>query len=259
MEDYADWLREWGCCSNTVDQRVKFAERMMREWGTLTPKTAVIIAWLDAHQGWTRRTYINHIKSVHGWLMETGELDHMPLERLRTPRTPKPKPMPLSVEQFAAAFDVDDARLRAWLLLGSLAGLRAHEIAKVHGRDIDERTIFVRGKGGDESMIPTHPLLWELAQNYPRDDYWFPSSQHARAHVSSELVGMRIRQRLRAVGVTHGAAHRLRYTFATRLADAGTPIRVVQELLRHSDLSTTMRYVQVTDDAMKVAISRLAA
>lgn len=259
MGKYAAWLREQGLSTTTVEQRTEFAERMIREWGTLAPAPEVLAAWLEQYQGWTRRTYINHLNSVHRWMVETGQLDHMPLSRYRRPRTPKPKPRPLDAAELAAALDTDDARLRAWLLLGSLAGLRAHEIAKVHGRDIDERALFVRGKGGDESMIPTHPLLWELAQAYPRDGYWFPSTHAARGHVGADLVSLRIRQRFREIGITNGATHRLRYTYATRLADAGTPIRVVQELLRHRDLSTTMRYVAVTDDAMRAAIRGLAA
>lgn len=259
MGDYEAWLRAQGLSRGTVSQRVDFAERMIREWGTLAPKEGVLAAWLEQYQGWTRRTYVNHLSAAHRWMVETGQLDHMPLARYRRPRTPKPKPKPLDAAEVAAVLDTDDARLRAWLLLGLLAGLRAHEIAKVHGRDIDERVLFVRGKGGDESMIPTHPALWALAQQYPRDDFWFPSSHATRPHVGAELVSLRIRERFREVGVTNGAAHRLRYTYATRLADAGTPIRVVQELLRHRDLSTTMRYVAVTDDAMRAAIRGLAA
>ena len=256
---YADWLSELGCSRATIDQRTDFMVRVTQMWGTPAPATSVMTEWLSRFHGWTRRTYAGHLMSIHRWMLEDGQLDRLPLERYKRPPIPNPKPMPLTREQLEAALDTDDKRLRAWLLLGYLAGLRAHELAKFHGRDIDERTVFVRGKGGDESMLPTHPALWALAQDFPRDDYWFPSPEAGHDHVSPELVSLRIRQRFREIGVTRGAAHRLRYTYATHLSDSGAPIRVIQELLRHRSLETTMRYVGVNDEAMRGAINALAA
>lgn len=150
--------------------------------------------------------------------------------------------------------------MAAWLLLGSLAGLRCHEIAKVAGEDIDERSLYVLGKGGQEAVLPTHPVLWELAQSYPRRGYWFPSVQQKREFVSTSQVGNKIRVHFRACGIEgEGAVHRLRYSFGTNLARSGAQMRVVQDLMRHKSLETTMRYVAVDSDERIAAMRMLVA
>lgn len=258
-EAYADWLREFGASDNTVRQRVRLLRHLTEKWGRLDVPTSQVVAWLADYQGWSRRTYVAHLRSIYAWMMETGQLTQSPLHRYRRPPTPRPNPQPLTAGEFTAALDTTDARLRAWLLLGALAGLRAHEIAKFHGRDITERMLFVHGKGGQDAVLPTHPALWVLAEGYPRDEFWFPSPRSNRDHVHESLVSNVIRDRFREVGITSGAAHRLRYSYGTNLANDGTPIRVVQELLRHRSLETTMRYVGVSDEQMRAAIGRLAA
>lgn len=145
------------------------------------------------------------------------------------------------------------------MLLGALAGLRAHEIAKIHGRDIDERVIFVRGKGDHEALIPTHPRLWGLAAHYPRDGYWFPSTHFARDHVHYSLVSNTIRGHFRGHGITHGATHRLRATYGTELRKTGADMRVIQELMRHRSLVTTEHYLGVGEDELAAAVRRLAS
>lgn len=257
LGDYRDWLIAQGMSVTTIAERLGFAERLLREWGRLDVAPAEAAAWLNGYAGWTRSTYLNHLRSLYRWAIETGRLEASPLARYRKPPEPRPKPKPLSAYELNRALEAADRRTRTWLLLGFLAGLRAHEIAQVHGRDLDETTFFVRGKGGDESLLPTHEALWALAQSYPRDDWWFPSTHHARDHVHPSLVSNTIRDLFRSVGITHGATHRLRYSYASRLAAAGTPIRVVQELLRHRSLETTMRYVAVDDEQKRAALRQL--
>jgi integrase/recombinase XerD len=259
LDDYAQWMTARGLSPSTVAQRRTFAARLMDEWGTLNRSPVDVAGWLRAYHGWTARTYLRHLRSIYAWAVETGRVQVSPVERYRTPPTPRPKPKPLTSDEWAAAMRLADERTRAWLLLGKLAGLRAHEIAKVHGRDVDEGVIFVHGKGGQEALIPTHPALWTLARSYPRDGYWFPSPQQSRDHVHSSLVGNTIRDLFRSVGITHGAAHRLRATYGTELRRAGADVRIIQELLRHRSLATTEHYLGVEASELAAAVRRLAA
>lgn len=148
-------------------------------------------------------------------------------------------------------------RLRLWLLLGLLAGLRRHEVAKIKGADVDENAIYVLGKGGQAAVVPTHPLLWLAAQDMPAG-YWFPSSHRDRPHVSANLVGDVVRRHFRSLGIA-GSIHRTRATYGTTLLRNGHNIRVIQGLMRHRSLSSTEHYLGVTEDERVAAINSLAA
>lgn len=257
---YLQWLVGQGMARNTVEQRVKFARLLLVKWGTFDRSAHEVVAWLDQFRGWTRVTYYNHLTSLYAFLVETGVVTESPLRKMKRPTTPNPAPNPLSPAELRRVIDAADDRMRAWLLLGCLAGLRAHEIAKVHGADITESHLVVDGKGGVMAVIPTHERLWELAQGYPRDDWWFPSPHRDKTHVSMALVSNSIRDHFRACGITgKGAAHRLRYSFGTNLARAGVNMRVTQELLRHKSLETTERYIYVADEERRSAIAGLVA
>jgi len=147
---------------------------------------------------------------------------------------------------------------RTWVLLGLLAGLRAHEIAQLRGEDVTQDSIYVTGKGGQRAAIPTHPDLWQLAQAYPRHGWWFPSPRYPGRHILHSSVSIRISGIFRELGIS-GGVHRCRHTYGTRLLRGGANIRVVQTLMRHQDLATTAIYCAVDEDERRAAVSLLVA
>lgn len=258
LPGYVDWMLQQGLAGSTVAQRLKFASWVLRQWGTLDRPASEVVSWLMGYRGWTRRTYYNHLTSIYAYLIEIGEMTVSPLARMKAPTEPIPNPNPLTDAELRRVLAAADLRMQTWLLLGALAGLRAHEIAQVHGRDVGTDTLFVCGKGGQEALLPLHPILREVADNYPPDDWWFPSPHHGRDHVSMSLVSNSIRAHFRACGITgKGATHRLRYSYGTNLARSGANMRVVQDLLRHKRLATTERYIRVEDAERRAAIAAL--
>lgn len=254
---YRQWLAELGLSANTINQRADFFEWRLRSWGTFDVPAHQVTEWLNDHVGWTRLTYFNHLTSIYGWLNEIAPGHPNPLARFKRPRRPRPHASPLLDEEIDAALSTTTGDLRAWISLGYLAGLRAHEIAKIRGEDIDQVTLHVIGKGGLEAWLPTHPDLWAIAKSYPREGYWFPSVQAKRQHVSAGLIGMRVREHFRDLGITKGATHRLRHTYATHLSRNGVPTAVIQLMLRHQSIATTEAYIGVSAAELADAVRTL--
>lgn len=257
--DYRRWLMSFDLKSTTVEQRVAFLRSRLTEWGTLDVAPADVSQWLRQFEGWTRRTYLFHLRSIYTFLLEQDSETASPIARFRTPPTPRQKPNPLSPDQRDRVFAAATGDLRTWLLIAYYTGLRCHEIAKLRGEDINEYTLFVRGKGDAEWQLPTHPALWAIAQGYPQTGYWFPSTQRRREYVSESQVGNKIRALFREQGIEKGSIHRLRHTYLTELSRAGVPARVLQELARHASLTTTQGYIDVTSDEKMNAIRLLPA
>lgn len=171
---------------------------------------------------------------------------------------PRPRPQPFTMSTALHVIDAaPNQRLRTWLQLGLYAGLRRHEIAKIRGADVTETDVFVFGKGGHAHVIPTHPILWQVAQDMPRD-YWFPSPQQDRPHISGSLVSWLVAQHFREHGHS-GSIHRMRATYGTSLLRAGVNLRVIQDLMRHRSLASTEHYLGVDAEERTTAIRLLAA
>jgi integrase len=250
ISTYGEWLTGRGLARSTVHARTKFYDSRLRSWGTFDVPPDVIAAWLHTFEGWSRRTYYSHLVSIYAWREEqTGA--ESPMRGIRVPPSPRPAPRPLSEVDLTRALVAAAPRTRAFLMLGHLAGLRAFEIAKFHGGHITPAGIYVLGKGHRAEA-----LLWDLALEHPRAGYWFPSQRGG--HLGSQSVTNDVTALFRSLGIA-GSCHRARHTYGTRLLRGGANLRVVQELMRHSSLATTARYLGVDDDEKVAAIASLVA
>lgn len=261
LGDFELWMRSWGASQTTVRARMSVVGVWVEACGDpLNVQAPAITEWL-ARPGmspWTRQTYFYHLKSLFEYLEDAGLRLDNPMRGLRTPRTPKDRPRPLTSDEATRALATSSGNLRTWLLLGMLAGLRAHEIAKIRGSDVDERSIYVVGKGQQQAFIPTHPALWEIALVHPQG-YWFPSRRGSKIpHIAGTSISGVVTRHFQALGI-EGSSHRCRHSYATNLLRNGANIRVVQTLMRHESLATTAKYTAVDEDERMLAISGLVA
>lgn len=258
-QGWESWMRGRGLSERTIQQRLIYLTYVEREHFPVLAASAEDLArLLGAYTGWTRRTYCGHLRSYFDYLKRHGHVDVSPLDEMQQPPAPRPRPKPLSAPAVRAVLADTTGDLYAWLQLGRLAGLRIHETAKIHGRDVGPEWIEVKGKGGTVATVPTHPEIWRIAQDYPRNEFWFPSSHHARSFVSTGTVRKFVGAHFKLCGI-EGSYHRLRATGAQELLLAGHNIKKVQRFLRHASLQATEHYVDALDNEFTDAVHGLAA
>lgn len=260
VADYVAWLRSWKASEATITARATLARSRLKAWGLTGFTQANVEAFLASDSRgrerarWTMATYHNHLTDLCGWLVATGRLAENPMPAVRKTTRPKKRPRPLSDVELERVLSVVQGQTRDWCLLALRAGLRAFEIAKIRGEDVDRGGIFVCGKGEVEATLPCHPDIWEMAERYPRHGYWFPGNDDG--HVRAQHISLTVGKLFDALGI-EGSIHRLRHKYGTDLVRAGVHVRRVQQLMRHASLETTAGYTEVTEDELRDAILML--
>lgn len=147
-------------------------------------------------------------------------------------------------------------------------GLRATELADLDIGQInyDIQIARVMGKGSKERIVPlgkpaieaTQVYLDQLRPQIERPDK--PTERLLLSRTGGPITRIVIWQIVtkyaRRVGMTHVHPHTLRHTFATHLLSGGADLRVVQELLGHSNIRTTQIYTHVDSTRLKGVIER---
>lgn len=216
-----------------------------------------------------RRTVSRKIASLRryfDWLVRDGRIGSNPTVGVRAPAGPARLPRVLTPAQLTELLEpVDDPDAPGWrrardravfeVLYGS--GLRVGELCSLDVRSIDERdeSVTVMGKGGKERRVPlTKPALRALREWVGLRREVSPEGGTTALFLNARGGRMGARDVRRAIDAlvsspTH--PHALRHTFATHLLDNGADLRVVQELLGHSDVATTQRYTHVSKERLK--------
>jgi integrase/recombinase XerC len=197
------------------------------------------------------------VRSFYRFLVRRGVVARNPARELRGPRPTRKLVSFLPVDEAAAMVEAralggaSRARDVAILELLYATGLRVSELAGLDLDAIDReaRTVRVLGKGRKERIVPYGAAAARALDDYlgPRvagDGPVFTNARGGRLGVRS--IRTIVVRAAGAAGVTRRVSpHTLRHTFATHLLDAGADLRVIQELLGHSRLSTTQRYTHV--------------
>lgn len=256
LGDYEEWLWGNGLSQRSIDLRTQFAGMRLEEWPRLDVAPHQVARWLARYDGWTRNTYLGHLRSLFAWAVETGRVESDPTVNIKRSPQPAPNPQPLTSSEVERLLEAATGDTRLWLLLALLAGLRRHEIAKLRGEDFDERQFRFVGKGGKIARIPMHPALWAELQERPRAGLLFPNPKDPARAITPNVITQRIFKLFRELGVD-GGIHRARATYATDLLRSGANIRVVQALMRHSSLAATEHYLAATEEELTDAVRGL--
>jgi len=232
------------------------------------------------------RLRFSALNSFYKFLMRRGLVESSPVKDVTLPKPAKRLPQFLTIDQMNALLDapmqefeaervakkvtkkkvsaVPYLRDRAILETIYSCGLRIGEICRMLAGEIepDEHVVNVHGKGKKERQVPIGRaaveairLYWErLAKSPALDEHVFFASEKKRSAIYPRLVQLRLKNYLSASGLDPSLTpHKLRHSYATHLLDAGADLRSVQEMLGHSNLTTTQVYTHVTTERIKLA------
>ncbi len=278
VRDFLNYLRvEAGLAPATLDAYQRDLNDLaadLRAHGIETPERvrptdlADHLQRLHRERGMQPSSVARHLAAIRvffRFLVANGRLDDNPATLLETPTRWKRLPGVLSPRQMRQLLEGPSpeygrlwVRDRCLLELMYAAGLRASEAGALRLRDYNPtlNVLLVSGKGRKQRLVPigkpartwTDRYLAELRPELRRDDNR-DEGRLLLSHTGRPLERVAVWQIVRRAAVAAGLAdvhpHRLRHSFATHLLAGGADLRVVQELLGHSDIATTQIYTHV--------------
>lgn len=228
----------------------------------------IIKKFLKVRNNSLKTTTIAHnltvIKNFHSYLFKQKVINFDASEFIDRPKLRKNLPRTLSVEDVDLLLDIElvsvfDYRNKAMLELLYGTGLRVSEIINLSVDDFDITNCLVRvmGKGSKERYIPLGEYCIYYLNLYLDVRFQMLKMKECnKLFLNNHGQGMTrqgffkiLKQVLKEKGLNEDISpHTLRHSFATHLLNRGADLRSIQELLGHSDISTTKIYTHVSDD-----------
>jgi integrase len=206
-------------------------------------------------------TEITHVAAYYQWAHEEGLIGSNPATRLIRPKKPKRLPRPMSEGNMGMALEYAPPDIRLMLILAAYVGLRAGELARLQRADLlDEPPVaLIDGKGGKPRILALSSLVRdEIAAFVPRSrGPLFPRRDGRAGPNSASRISQICNTYLHDIGIAD-TLHSLRHRFATEFHRETSDLRLLMEVLGHSDPATTVGYVQYNNVKAAEAMERLA-
>jgi integrase/recombinase XerD len=228
---------------------------------------------------------LSAVRQFHKFLYVEGYAPADPTAAVSAPKRGRTLPKVLSVDQVdrllqvaheaaarpeaTAADRLRALRMACLLELLYATGLRVSELVGLprSAAKTRDRFLVVRGKGAKERLVPLTEAARETARSYlaaleqqggAAGPWLFPADSES-GHLTRQAFARDLKALAAAAGLRSDTVspHVLRHAFASHLLQNGADLRVVQELLGHSDISTTQIYTHVLDERLKSMVRDL--
>lgn len=224
--------------------------------------------------------YIESIRQLFRFMIGEGRLVKDPSLALSLPKKPQRLPKVLSVRDVTRVLGSSpmvglqtskmsqERTMKLWAAFELMyaAGMRVSEITQLKDNQVDFESGLVRifGKGGKERLVPIGKSAQNALKQYliirnevrkkllvgNGKDFVFISSKGGA--MSRSTLFTLLKKWALSAGITKKISpHVFRHSFATHLLEGGADLRTVQELLGHSDISTTQIYTHLTKTHLK--------
>lgn len=178
---------------------------------------------------------------------------------------PRKPPVVLSPDEVARFLEAAPGiKYKAALSVAYGAGLRVSEVVSLKVPDIDSKRMMLRveqGKGRKDRYAMLSPVLLELLRDWYRiarpQGWLFPGQNPVNPMTTRQLTRACHAAAQMAELTKRVTPHTLRHSFATHLLEQKTDVRLIQVLLGHAKLETTMLYTQVATNVIRAVMSPL--
>lgn len=276
INDYVDYLvLERRYSNNTVDsykkEIINFKNYIKKDLLLITSSDIENYLKYLSKNNLSEKTishYITCLKEFYKFLQLNDLINNNPLEFISSPKTPKNLPKVLTKEEvnLLLSFNPNNSlefRNKAMIELLYDSGIRVSELVNIKLSDLDliNSTLKTMGKGSKERIIPIGEYACSVLEiyinNYRNDilkkrnsDYLFPSKKEN--HITRNGFFIILKDIAKKVGIKNTLSpHTLRHSFATHMLDNGADLRSIQELLGHSNISTTQIYTHVSNKHLR--------
>lgn len=181
------------------------------------------------------------------------------------PRPKKQRPIPeiFNQEEIASIINsVKNKKHKAMLMLAYSAGLRVSEVVALKTFQVDSQrmTLFIsQSKGKKDRVVTLSPVLLVMLREYAtaykpkKNGYLFEGASPGAPYSTRSLQEVLASAKKKAGVMKPGSIHTLRHSFATHLIEKGTDISMIQKLLGHNDIKTTLIYLHTSNkDLLRV-------
>ena len=151
---------------------------------------------------------------------------------------------------------------KTMLMLAYSSGLRVSEVVAMKTYNIDSKRMCMKieqGKGKRDRMVGLSPVLLVMLREYCREykpkkeGYLFMGQNPDERYSPRSLQLVLTAAKERAGILKPGSIHALRHSFATHLVDRGTDVTIIQKIMGHNDIKTTLRYLHTSNkDLLKI-------
>ncbi len=216
----------------------------------------------------SRAHYLTVIRNFYQFLIYEDLINSNPCETIKMPKVTKTLPHYLTEEEIEKLLSFPlltpfDYRNKAMLELLYATGIRVSELVglKLNNIHLDEDLIRVLGKGSKERISPISTICEKYLKIYLEKYRNTLLKNKTSEYVFINNFGNPISRQgffknLKAIAKEQGiekeiSPHTLRHSYATHMLSHGADLRIIQELLGHSDISTTEIYTHVVNEKIK--------
>ncbi|WP_456422773.1 site-specific tyrosine recombinase/integron integrase [Thermococcus sp.] len=262
VEEFETYLDLEGKSPNTIRMYSYYVRRYLEWGGKLNSRSALRFLARLRREGYSNRSLNLVVQALRAYFRFEGADDEA--EKLKPPKVPRSLPKALTrdeVKRLLSVIPPTRRRDRLIVLLLYGAGLRVSELCNLKKGDIDldRGLIVVRGgKGAKDRVVPIPEFLAEEIRAYLKtrsdsSEYLLVEERRKeKDRLSTKTVWYLLKKYGKKAGI-EVTPHKLRHSFATHMLERGVDIRAIQELLGHSNLSTTQIYTKVTVEHLRKA------
>jgi len=199
-------------------------------------------------------TYLRHIKASLTYALDTGIIEKRPKIKMVPAGESLPRILsPDEIKNILAKAKETDTDLFHYLTFCLWTGARRSEAKNLKWQNVNikNRVCALIGKGNRERIVPLLPAVIEILAPVKRDIGPVFAAGHA------DTYSHRAKAVMRSAGIEGHHLHDLRHTCATFMLKNGVPLPVVQQILGHSQIQTTMLYIRVLDELKQSEMQKL--